>query len=81
MPKIKLGRQSIFRDKKGGSRVQGVMTKAGTRAFANARKRLATLADREPENVSDADVIEFMARGEAETVLYLAATTFTPKKS
>lgn len=67
------GRASIFRDKKGGSRVQGIMTPVGSKRFEQARRRLGKLADRETEHVSDADTIEYLARGESETVKYLAA--------
>lgn len=35
---------------------------AGSIRFELARRRLATLAKREPEQVSDADVREFLAR-------------------
>jgi hypothetical protein len=68
------GRQSIFRDKIGGDRVQGVITPAGSRRFEIARSKLAKLAGREVEQVSDADVIEFLARGEANTREYLAGS-------
>jgi hypothetical protein len=67
------GRASIFRDKKDGARLQGIITKAGSQRFEAARKRLARLAARDAEEVSDADTIEYLARGEAETVKYLRA--------
>lgn len=66
-----MGRASIFRDKKGGSRVQGVMTPIGSRAFEQARQRLGKLASVEKEKVSDADTIEYLARGETATKKYL----------
>lgn len=65
------GRASIFRGKVGGQRVQGVITKPGSIRFTEARKRLAKLAAFDPEHVSDADVIEYLAIGEAETIAYL----------
>jgi hypothetical protein len=68
-----MGRASIFRDKEGGDRVQGVITKDGSKAFEAARKRLALLARRPVTQVSDADTIEFLARGERSTERYLAA--------
>lgn len=66
------GRASIFRDKKGGDRVQGVITPVGSTRFELARIALAKLAGREREHVSDADVIEYLARGEKNTRDYLA---------
>jgi hypothetical protein len=65
------GWPSIFRDKDGGDRVQGVITPIGARSFEVARARLAKLASREVEQISDADVIEYLARGEAATMKYL----------
>jgi hypothetical protein len=62
------GRTSIFRDKAGGDRVQGNITAAGSVRFEQARRRLAKLAGCEYEDVSDADTIEFLARGEGETI-------------
>jgi hypothetical protein len=78
-----LGRPSIFRGKvaddgtlqDGAKRVQGVITPVGTRRFEQSRARLAKLADLEVEQVSDADVIEFLARGETNTRRYLAGRT------
>ena len=67
------GRVSIFRNKEGGDRVQGILTKAGSQRFHAARKRLAELAGRDLELVSDADVIEYLARGDEETARYLKA--------
>jgi hypothetical protein len=70
-----MGRASIFREKDGGDRVQGVITRRGAQAFEWKRQELAALYERimgrAPTTVSDADVIEFMARGEKETKLYL----------
>ena len=63
--KVVTGRRSLFRGKAGGSRYQGVLTPVGSREFESARKRLARLVGREAEGVSDADVMEFLARGEA----------------
>jgi hypothetical protein len=55
------GRQSIFRDKKGGDRVQGIITPLGSMRFELARTALAKVAGREKEHTSDADTIEWMA--------------------
>lgn len=65
------GRASIFRDKSGGDRVQGVITQPGSTRFEQRRAALAKLAGRETEDVSDADVIEYLARGEKNTRDYL----------
>jgi hypothetical protein len=70
-----MGRWSIFRDKTHGKRVQGVLTKDGGHEFEMNRARLTLLyreiLNRQPATVSDADVIEFLARGEDKTRRYL----------
>ena len=66
------GQPSIFRNKKGGDRLQGIVTPEGSRRFEMARRRLAKLAGREVEHVSDADVIEFLVRGDEATRAELA---------
>jgi hypothetical protein len=68
---VKMGRRAIFRGKEGGVRVQAIITKVGGQRFERARKRLAELAGWIASEVSDADTVEFLARGEAETVAYL----------
>lgn len=73
MSKTKMGRPSIFRDKEGGQRVQALISKRGGKQFELARRCLAVLAKREPKHVSDADVVEYLARGEEETRLYIEA--------
>lgn len=73
MANTKVGRRSIFRDKTGGGRVQGELTAEGLLAFASARVRLAKLSGRELSQVSDADTIEFLARGRQETRRYMLA--------
>ena len=65
------GRASVFRDKRGGDRVQGNLTREGKAAFLEARRRLAKLSKRKLSAVSDADVIEYLARGEEETTRIL----------
>jgi hypothetical protein len=70
MAQQRMGRNSIFRDKTGG-RVNGVLTARGSVRFELHRKQLAKLAGRDAEQVSDADVVEYMARGELETRKYL----------
>lgn len=67
-----MGRPCVFRDKDGGDRVQGFITKTGAEKFERARRQLAELAIwvRAP---SDADVIEYLARGEENTRAYIKA--------
>ena len=69
--KRKFGRKSIFRDKEGGGRVQGDLTLVGLLCFERARVRLARIAVRKVPQVSDADVIEYLARGEQKTRDYV----------
>ena len=75
MAKAKRGRASIFRGKDGGIRVQGIITKIGGTKFEAARSQLSQLYfdvhGAWPKTVSDADVIEYMARGFAGTRSYL----------
>ncbi len=71
MSKARMGRRAIFRGKDGGQRVQAIITKVGGQKFEKARVRLAKLAEWEATDVSDADVVEYLARGDAETIAYL----------
>lgn len=57
----------LFPGKAGGTRVQGILTPVGTRRFELARERLAHLVNKDPEKISDAETIEYLARGEEET--------------
>lgn len=68
----KMGRPSVFRNKAGGAKVGGLVTKAGSAKFERARRDLAELAPW-VKNPSDADVIEYLARGKADTEAYIAA--------
>jgi hypothetical protein len=54
-----------------GDRVQGNITPVGSSRFEQARKRLAKLADREVEQVSDGETIDYLARGHDATVKFL----------
>jgi len=65
------GRPCVFRNKDGGARVQGFITKVGARQFQAARARLAKLAPH-VKHPSDADVIEYLAIGEDATRAYIA---------
>lgn len=67
----RIGHPSIFRNKKQGRRYQGIVTKVGSQKFEAARSRLGELAQRPVKWVSDADVFEFLARGEADTIEYI----------
>lgn len=64
MSTAKAGRASLYRNKKGGVRVQGVLTREGGRLFDTLRKRIARRFRREV--VSDADVIEALVRGDVQ---------------
>lgn len=55
-----VGRKAIYRGKK--HRYQGLVTKYGHKAFEAARAALAALHQRKPEEVSDGDTMEFLAR-------------------
>jgi len=70
-----MGRASIFRGKEDGVRVQGIITAIGGDKFEQHRDKLRALYKRimgqEPTTVSDADVIEYLARGAVETLHYL----------
>lgn len=72
-----MGRASIFRDKEGGDRVQGLLTQRGSLLFEWKRQELAGLYEhvlkRAPVTVSDADTIEFALRGPKETRALLRA--------
>lgn len=72
-----MGRWSIFRGKVKDTdhRVQGIFTRIGLRSFEQQRQALARLYKAvmgyDAVTVSDADTIEFLARGELETRSYL----------
>lgn len=62
-------RPSIFKNKK--VRVQGMISTMGSTCFEERRKQLAKLTGWDAKKISDADVIEFLARGDVSTKLYL----------
>lgn len=66
--------RALFPDKIKDSkyRVQGLLTPDGSRSFEGHRKRIAGLTGRELSKVSDADVIEWLSRGEAFCLKLLA---------
>ncbi len=65
------GRRCIFKKRSDGRRIQAVLSEVGEAAFETARTRLAVLAKRNVKLVSDADTVEFLARGESSTKAYL----------
>lgn len=67
------GRPTIFTPKTGAPVRAQALTIAGSKRFEAHRRRLAKLAGWEVEAVSDADTVEFMARGEQDTIDYLKA--------
>ena len=73
-----MGRWAVFRDKSNGRRVQGVLTQEGAKNFELHRTALTLLyrsvLQREPTAVSDADTIEFLARGVHSTTRHLKET-------
>lgn len=73
MAKAPGGRPAIFTPKDGEPVRAQALTIAGSKKFEAHRRRLAKLAGLETTQVSDADTVEFMARGERETVKYLEA--------
>lgn len=71
--KTKLGRPSLFTPKDGGKAHHILaLTAEGEQLFDDARARLKALA-KWPGNVSDADVVEMLVRGEKATRAYLKA--------
>lgn len=69
------GRASLFRGKAGGERINGTITKRGAVCAKQHRTVLAQIAGIKPDEVSDADLVEYLARGEAETRAYLGKST------
>lgn len=63
-----MARVSMFRGKAGGIRVTGHLTPVGAVAFERHREALTALYERTTKRrigASDADVIEYLARGPA----------------
>jgi hypothetical protein len=67
-----MGRPSVFRNKAGGRRLQALVTRQALQFFERHRKTLAQLTDRDPRSLTDADVVEYALRGEANTRDYIA---------
>ncbi len=72
-----MARTGIFIDKDPATRVQGILTKVGGKEFEKARQALKALYTmvfgHPPTVVSDADTIEYLARGRDQTRTYLEA--------
>jgi hypothetical protein len=70
-----MGRPSLFaRDPKTKRRVQGYLSEAAATKFDAQRARLASIARQETGQsweVSDAETLEFLCRGEKDTRRYL----------
>jgi hypothetical protein len=66
------GRASIFRNKLRTCRVQAILSKDGYKAFNVARRKLAALVGWQAAKVSDADTIEYLARGHEATRVYVS---------
>lgn len=64
----KFGRPTVFPKKNRANVVMGYLTDAGKKAFERCRKDLGRLAGMPTEKVSDADTIEYLARGEDVTI-------------
>lgn len=71
MAKVRLGRVALFRNK--SERVQGLITKTGAAKMRQAKARIVKLTGTSMV-VSDADAIEFLARGEKESLEYWRKT-------
>lgn len=68
MAKVLRGRVSLFRGK--SVRVQGLITKIGSSKLKTAKATIARLTGWKVREISQADAIEFIARGEQESVEY-----------
>lgn len=68
------GRPSIFRSKDLTKPVRGYLTAYGKQEFREARIRLAGLVGWKVKNVTTSDVVEYVVRGEANTITYLKET-------
>lgn len=67
-----MGRPSLFRDKKGGRRIQALITRRACERFEEHRIDLATLARRPRAKISDADVVEYLVIGKVAMREHLA---------
>ncbi len=67
-----MARLAIFPRKVGGLKVNVYISQLGADGFEAARSRLATLVKWPGESVGNADVVEFLSRGEKNTKAHLA---------
>lgn len=65
------GHPAIFRGKDRTKPLRAFLTEIGKAKIEEARKRLAKLAKWKVSDVSNGDVVEYLARGEQETIAYL----------
>lgn len=70
----RIGRPSIFPGKDYAHPRKIRMTPEGAAQMNLARTRLANLVGWKVVDVSDSDVVEFLARGEAKSIAYLERT-------
>lgn len=77
MPRVAIFSEPSGHDKDKQNRLQAILTNAGMRAFDAARKRLgalyAEIMGRPSVVLSDADTIEYLARGDDGSRQYLQA--------
>jgi len=66
-----MARPAIFGTKHHKARYQGILSEEGAARFEQARVRLAELVGWAIDRVSDGDVMEYMARGHAESQRWL----------
>lgn len=69
------GRRSIFGTIEGGTRIQGILTAEGFAKLEEHREALRALVvmatGKEPGAISDANVVEYLARGREATLKVL----------
>lgn len=72
------GRPSLFRGKDRTRPVSAYMTPAGKQKLHAARVRLAKIVKWDADDITDGDVCEFLARGEADSRAYFKAAGVIP---
>ncbi len=73
-PAPQTGRPSLFRNKDRLRRRTGYLSKDGHTRFDAAKRRIAGIVKWAVADISDSDVVEFLARGEAASVAYWRET-------
>lgn len=64
------GRPCLFPHKDRRRPRAGYLSKEGHKAFDAAKRRIAQIVHWKVESISDSDVVEFNARGEAASIAY-----------